>query len=198
MRHMVGYPAYTFYVYKQVYDLEGKPLEGVFEDINQDGVVDANDRYAFHTRTPNVTATWSNQVSVKNWDFGIVLRGNFGNYLFNQNQMNNVFIDGATESLPLSNLMSGTYIFTGEKNVTAMKSDYFVQNASFVRCDNITVGYTWPNLCHDNLRIRVYGAVQNPFVITKYKGLDPEIFSGIDNAVYPNPITCTLGVVLTF
>ena len=198
MRHIVGYPAYTFYVYKQVYDTDGKPLEGVFEDINQDGVVDANDRYAFHSRTPKVTATWNNTVSFKNWDFGIVFRGNFGNYLFNQSQMNNVFTDGATENLPLSNLMTGTYIFTGKKDVTAMKSDYFVQNASFVRCDNITVGYTWPHLCNDNLRVRVYGAVQNPFVITKYKGLDPEVFSGIDNSPYPNPITCTLGVVLSF
>ena len=167
-------------------------------DRNGDGVVDDNDRYPFHSRTPSVTATWNNQVSYKNWDFGIVLRGNFGNYLFNQSQMNNVFTDGAINSLPLSNLMSGTYIFTGEKTVTAMKSDYFVQNASFVRCDNITVGYTWPHLCNDNLRLRVYGAVQNPFVITKYKGLDPEVFSGIDNSPYPNPITCTVGAVLTF
>ena len=198
MKHMVGYPAYTFYVYKQVYDVDGQPLEGVFEDITGDGIVDDNDRYPFHSRNPKVTATWSNQVSFKNWDFGIVLRGNFGNYLFNQSQMNNVFMDGATNSLSISNLMSDTYIFTGEKNVTAMKSDYFVQNASFVRCDNITVGYTWPHLCNDNLRLRIYGAVQNPFVITKYKGLDPEVFSGIDNSPYPNPITCTLGAVLTF
>ena len=198
MKHMVGYPAYTFYVYEQVYDQNGTPLEGVFVDRNGDGVIDDNDRYAFHSRTPSVTATWSNQVSFKNWDFGIVLRGNFGNYLFNQSQMNNVFTDGAINSLPLSNLMSGTYIFTGEKTVAAMKSDYFVQNASFVRCDNITVGYTWPHLCNDNLRLRIYGAVQNPFVITKYKGLDPEVFSGIDNSPYPNPITCTLGAVLTF
>ena len=198
MKHVVGYPAYTFYVYKQVYDVDGNPLEGVFQDINGDGVVDDNDRYPFHSRTPSVTATWNNQVSYKNWDFGIVFRGNFGNYLFNQSQMNNVFTDGAINSLPLSNLMSGTYIFTGEKTVTAMKSDYFVQNASFVRCDNITVGYTWPHLCNDNLRLRIYGAVQNPFVITKYKGLDPEVFSGIDNSPYPNPITCTIGAVLSF
>lgn len=200
MKHKVGYPAYTFFVYKQVYDEAGNPLDGVFVDLNEDGVVDDNDRYAFHSRTPDVTATWSNQVSYKNWDFGIVLRGNFGNYLYNQNQMNNVFTDGAVNSdvNPLGNLMSNTFIFTGTKGVPSMKSDYFVQNASFVRCDNITVGYTWPHLCKDNLRLRVYGAVQNPFVITKYKGLDPEVFSGIDNGVYPNPITCTLGVVLTF
>ena len=198
MKHMVGYPAYTFFVYEQVYDQDGNPLDGVFVDRNGDGVVDDNDRYAFHSRNPQVTLTWSNTVNYKNWDFGIVLRGNFGAYLFNQNQMNNVFVDGALNSLPLSNLMTGTYIFTGEKSVPAMKSDYFVQNASFLRCDNISVGYTWPHLCNDNLRLRIYGAVQNPFVITAYKGLDPEVFSGMDNSVYPKPVTVTLGAVLTF
>ena len=198
MKHVVGYPAYSFYVFEQVYDQNGDPLDNVFVDRNGDGVIDDNDRYIYHSRNPKVTLTWNNNVSFKNWDFGIVLRGNFGNYLFNQNQMNNVFVDGALNSTPLSNLLSNTYIFTGEKTIAQMKSDYFVQNASFLRCDNITVGYTWPHLCNDNLRVRVYGAVQNPFVITKYKGLDPEVFSGIDNAVYPNPITVTLGAVVTF
>ena len=198
MKHIEGYPAYTFYVLEQVYDQDGKPLDNVFVDRNGDGVIDDNDRYAYHSRNPKVTLTWNNTVNYKNWDFGIVLRGNFGAYLYNQNQMSNVFIDGALNALPLSNLMADNYIFTGEKTVNAMKSDYFVQNASFLRCDNISVGYTWPNLCNDNLRLRLFGAVQNPFVITKYKGLDPEVFSGIDNAVYPKPVTVTLGVVLSF
>ena len=73
-----------------------------------------------------------------------------------------------------------------------------MQNASFVRCDNITLGYTWTDLLSNSLRLRLYGAVQNPFVITKYKGLDPEVNGGIDNGVYPRPITFTLGVVAQF
>ncbi len=77
-------------------------------------------------------------------------------------------------------------------------SDYYLKNAGFLRCDNISLGYTWKHLLDDALRLRVYGAVQNPFVITKYKGLDPEVFSGIDNNVYPRPTTYTLGVVLTY
>ena len=77
-------------------------------------------------------------------------------------------------------------------------SDYFVQNGSFVKLDNITLGYTWPGLFKNQLRLRVYGAVQNPFVITKYKGLDPENYDGIDRDVYPRSITGTLGVVATF
>ena len=116
--------------------------------------------------------------------------------MFNQNQMNNVFTN-TNNALPLSNLMADQFYFT-EKSIPQMQSNYFVQNASFLRCDNISVGYTWPALINGNLRLRLYGAVQNPFVITKYKGLDPEVFSGIDNAVYPKPITCTVGVVATF
>ena len=77
-------------------------------------------------------------------------------------------------------------------------SDYWLRNGSFLRCENITVSYTWPSLLKDQLRLRLYGAVQNPFVITKYKGLDPEVFGGIDNNVYPRPISFNLGVVATF
>ena len=196
-KHQVGYPAYSFYVYEQVYDENGNPLDNVFVDRNGDGQIDESDKYIYHSPDPKVTIAWNNNVSFKNWDFGIVLRANIGNYIFNQNQMNNVFIDGAVNSLPLSNLLANQFYFE-DKSIAQMQSDYFVQNGSFLRCDNITVGYTWPHLCHDNLRIRVYGAVQNPFVITKYKGLDPEIYRGIDNAVYPKPITFTLGLVATF
>ena len=195
-KHEVGYPAFSFYVYEQVYDKDGKPLENVFVDQNGDGQIDESDKIMYHSRSPKVTMTWNNTVNYKNWDFGIVLRANIGNYVFNQNQMTNVFTNG-NNALPLSNLLANEFYFD-ERTIPQMQSNYFVQNASFVRCDNITVGYTWPHLINGNLRIRLYGAVQNPFVITKYKGLDPEIFSGIDNAVYPKPITCTVGVVATF
>ena len=93
--------------------------------------------------------------------------------------------------------MRDEYLFkTTDSNLKL--SDYFVENASFIRCDNITVGYTFPELINKSLKLRLFGAVQNPFVITKYKGVDPEVFSGIDNNLYPRPITCTLGVVATF
>ena len=77
-------------------------------------------------------------------------------------------------------------------------SDYFLENASFLRCDNITLGYTWDNLLKGNLNLRLFGAVQNPFVITKYSGIDPEVFGGIDNNVYPRSTTYSLGLVATF
>ena len=77
-------------------------------------------------------------------------------------------------------------------------SDYYLHNAGFLRCDNITLGYTWNELVQNKLKLRLYGAVQNPLVITKYKGLDPEVFSGIDNNVYPRPVTFLLGVIITY
>ena len=77
-------------------------------------------------------------------------------------------------------------------------SDYYLRNGNFLRCDNITLGYTWENLLKNHLRLRLFAAVQNPFVITKYNGLDPEVFGGIDNNVYPRPTTYSIGLVANF
>lgn len=195
-KHEVGYPAYSFYVYEQVYDQNGNPLEGVFVDRNGDGEITVEDKYLYHSKDPKVTLTWTNTFNYKNWDFGITLRSNIGNWVFNDRLAGTSF-KSANSALPLSNLRDNVFLFNQE-SLPQIMSDYFVQNASFLRCDNITVGYTWSNLLQDALRLRVYGAVQNPFVITKYKGLDPEIFSGIDNGVYPNPITFSVGVVASF
>lgn len=195
-KHEVGYPAYSFYVYEQVYDKNGNPLEGVFVDRNGDGQINEADKYLYHSRDPKVTMTWNNTFNWKNWDLGFVLRANIGNWMYNNNQAANVS-KRANAALPLSNLMADTFLFE-TSDITTIMSDYFVQNASFLRCDNITLGYTWQNLLNNHLRLRLYGAVQNPFVITKYKGLDPEVFSGIDNGVYPKPTTFSLGVVASF
>ena len=195
-KHEVGHPAYSFYVYEQVYDKDGNPLEGVFVDRNGDGQINEADKYLYHSRDPKVTMTWNNTFNWKNWDFGFVLRANIGNWMYNNNQAANVS-KRANAALPLSNLMADTFLFE-TSDITTIMSDYFVQNASFVRCDNITLGYTWQNLLNNHLRLRLYGAVQNPFVITKYNGLDPEVFSGIDSGVYPKPTTFSLGVVASF
>ena len=95
-------------------------------------------------------------------------------------------------------MMKTDFYFQGGQTTNTYLSDYWLENAGFVRCDNITLGYTWPNLLNDQLRLRLFGAVQNPFVITKYKGLDPEVFGGIDNNVYPRPVTFNIGLVATF
>ena len=194
-KHDVGHSAYSFYVYEQVYDTNGNPLEGVFVDRNNDGEINEADKYLYHSKDPKVTLNWSNTVNYKNWDFGITLRANIGNWVYNNTQASNVF-KGVNSSLPLSNLMADTFLFD-QQTLQEIMSDYFVQNASFLRCDNISVGYTWREL-FGQMRLRLYGAVQNPFVITKYKGLDPEIASGIDSGVYPRPVTFSVGIVASF
>lgn len=198
-KHEVGYSAYTYYVYEQAYDAAGNPLEGVYVDQNGDGVINNDDKIMFHHVHPNWTATWNNTFNYKNWDFGISLRGAWGNWAYNKNQVDNSFIS-ATNNLPISNLLRNTYLWESPKDDSLQLSSYFVQNASFVRCDNITVGYTFDKLIDNKMKLRVFGAVQNPFVITKYKGLDPELTyqQGIDSSVYPRPITVTLGLVANF
>ena len=196
MAHTVGKPAYSFYVYQQVYDVNGDPIEGQFVDRNGDGQITEADKYFYHSKDPKVTLTWSNTLNYKNWDLGFVLRSNIGNYVYNNVEAANTSI-AVTASTPLSNLMADRYLFN-DLGVKGVMSDYFVRNASFVRCDNITLGYTWPSLLKNQLRLRLYGAVQNPFVITKYNGLDPEIFSGVDKEIYPRPLTVSFGVVASF
>ncbi|MCM1521959.1 MAG: TonB-dependent receptor [Muribaculaceae bacterium] len=195
-KHAMGYAASSFYVYEQVYDSNGDPVDGCFVDRNGDGQINEADKYFYHSPTPKVTLTWNNTVNWKNWDFGIVLRSNMGNWLYNAN-MSGTTDKASNNALPLTNMMRGVYLFEDQDTNTKL-SDYWVQNASFLRCDNITIGYTWRNLLKDNLRLRLYGAVQNPFVITKYKGIDPEVSGGIDGGVYPRPVTFSVGLVASF
>ena len=192
-----GYPAYTYRVYQQVYDTNGNPIEGQYVDQNADGVIDDNDLINFHSPDPTVTLTWNNTFNFKNWDLGFVLRANIGNYVYNAPRRGRTNIANIDE-YGLHNLLAGQFLFTQAPTTQYALSDYWVENASFLRCDNITLGYTWNHLCNDNLKLRLFGAVQNPFVITKYKGIDPEVFSGCDDNVYPRPVTFTLGLVATF
>lgn len=192
--HLVGQPAFTYLVFQQVYDKDGNPVPGQFVDQNADGVIDDDDKIMFHSPEPKVTLNWTNNFSFKNWDLSFALRANLGNYVYNGPRYSRT--NGAgVDQYGLNNLLRNEYIFSSTPDPL---SDYFVENASFLRCDNITLGYTWPNLINDALRLRLYGAVQNPFVITKYKGLDPEVFDGIDNNVYPRPVSFSIGLIATF
>jgi iron complex outermembrane receptor protein len=194
--HLVGEPAYTYLVYQQVYDANGDPVPGQYVDQNGDGKITEDDKIMFHSPDPKFTVSWNNTFNWKKWDLGITLRANFGNYVYNGPKYERTRLD-AVSGYQLSNLLRNEFLFTTTDANLAL-SDYFVENASFVRCDNITLGYTFDNMLNDNLGLRIFGAVQNPFVITKYKGLDPEVYSGIDNNVYPRPVTFTLGLVATF
>ena len=196
--HKVGHPAYSFYLLEQVYDQDGNPIPNQYVDQNGDGEINDNDLVVKHSRDPKVTMSWSNTFNWKNWDLGISLRANVGNYVFNSVLAGKSNITNV-DRYGLNNLVKADYYFNdASANSNLVRSDYFLENASFLRCDNITLGYTWNELLNNALRLRLFGAVQNPFVITKYSGLDPEVFSGVDNNVYPRPVTFTLGLVATF
>lgn len=198
--HIVGEPAFTYKMFEQVYDSNGNPIEGQFVDQNRDGVINDDDLIKYHSRDPKVTLSWNNNFQWKNWDLGFTLRANIGNYVYNQ-----LGYDGcrvytvAAAQYQLGNLLADRPLFTNSATGEFLKrSSYFVENASFLRCDNITLGYTFRDLLQEKLTLRIFAAVQNPFVITKFTGLDPEEFGGIQSNPYPRPITTTLGIVATF
>jgi iron complex outermembrane receptor protein len=195
--HAVGHSASSFYLLQQVYDASGNPIEGVFVDQNGDGQINSDDKVINHSPDPKVTMTMSNQFTYKKWDLGISLRASIGNYVYNNVLASNSAISGVNQ-YGLSNLVKADYYFKSKSTSNYYMSDYFLENGSFLRCDNITLGYTWDNLLNNNLRLRLFGAVQNPFVITKYSGIDPEVYGGIDNNVYPRATTYSIGVVATF
>lgn len=196
--HKAGYPAYSFYLLEQVYDEDGNPIPNQYVDQNGDGAINDSDLVVKHSRDPKVTMSWSNTFNYKGWDLGFTFRASIGNYVFNAVRANRTNLT-TVDRYGLNNVIeSDVYFNNNAANSNLVRSDYFLENAGFVRCDNITLGYTWNNLLNDHLRLRLYGAVQNPFVITRYKGLDPEVFSGVDNNVYPRPMTFTLGLVATF
>lgn len=196
--HKVGYPAYTYSLYEQVYDQNGDPIEGCYVDQNGDGTIDDNDRVLRHSKDPKVTMAWNNSFSWKGWDLSFQLRASIGNYVYNDVLSTHSTLSDTYNTSGIHNIIDAEHIFKGGETTNRYLSNYWLRNASFLRCDNITLGYTWTDIKGQIPSVRLYGAVQNPFVITGYNGLDPEVFWGIDNNIYPRPITVTLGVMATF
>lgn len=196
----VGYAYGTYYVYKQVYDKEGKPIDNLFEDLNRDGVINEKDLYRYKSINPDVLMGFSGNVSYKKWNAGFIARASLGNYLYNN-------VASATGTLrnildPLGYLANGStevlksgFSGTGDR---FYNSDYFVQNASFFRLDNVNVGYHFGRVFDNRADLRFTATLQNVFVITNYTGADPESNNGIDNNFYPRPRTLTLGLNFDF
>ena len=197
--HAVGHAASSFYVYQQVYDDNGKPLENTFVDRNGDGIINDKDRYFYKKPAADVLMGLTSKLVYKNWDLNFSLRASLNNYVYNDVEAGrsnciptSVYSFGALNNRPVMVLDNN---FQGLGNY--YMSDYFVQNGSFLKLDNVSVGYSFRNLfgCVSG---RVFGTVQNVFTITKYKGLDPEINGGIDNNIYPRPLVSLIGVNLMF
>ncbi len=197
--HQVGETPYSYFVYQQVYDANGMPIEGEYADLDGDGNTngDTDDLRIYNSRAPKVIFGLSSNITYKKWDFSFTGHGSFGNYVYNNVASNGAYTDRlVTSGIFLSNITDDIYNTKFQR--PQYLSDYYVQDASFFRFDNITLGYNFEPINFKNIRFRVYTAVNNVFVITGYEGIDPEVFDGIDNNNYPRPRTFLLGVNMSF
>jgi iron complex outermembrane receptor protein len=195
--HTVGYPTYSYFVYKQVYDENGKPVEGLYADLNGDGRVTPDDRYRYKQADPRRYLGITSQLVVKDFSLSFVLRGNFDNYVYNNIISNNGVYRAFTGAANFLSNVSPNVLVTNFNN-NQYFSDYYIDNGSFLRLDNLTLGYNLKGVLGgaSNTRISLIG--QNLFTITKYQGLDPEVAGGIDNNIYPRPRILSLGVNVGF
>ena len=191
----------SFNVYQQVYDQNGNPIQNMFVDRNGSGSIESGDRYAYYKPAPDVTMGLGSKFIYKNWDLGFNMRAFLGNYVFNNAESSAINLGkGAISTLNYLGNRTTNAVALGFTNpqTTQFMSDYFVQNASFLKLDNVTLGYNFAKILDANISGRIYATVQNVFTISKYDGLDPEVSNGIDNTLYPRPITTVIGLNLNF
>ncbi|MDF0715939.1 TonB-dependent receptor [Muricauda sp. 334s03] len=200
--HAVGYQPYSAWVYKQLYDDQGNPIHGAFADFNGDGVVDNDDRY-YKTLRPNWTFGFGFNFNYGKFDLSSSFRGQIGGQVYNAKRLTSGWVDNALpdNTASLSNVLD---FYTGAADFNFVDiqnevpwSDYFLEDATFLRCENIVLGYRLDDAV-PNVSMRFYGALNNPFIITKYDGQDPENFNAIDNNFYPRPRSFTIGVNVDF
>jgi len=203
-KHAVGYAPNTFYVYKQIYDKLGVPIEGLYEDINRDGQINDADRYYYKKPAPDFMFGVNTQFTYKKWSMGIVGHAMVGNYLYNNFNANKGTLRAMKDPLLFLDNVSTSYLKTNFTNMQ-YSSDYYIENASFFRLDNINLGYDAGKIFKNRTsQLRITANVQNVFVITKYSGLDPEYATsdntkvGIDNVIYPRPRIFSVGFNLDF
>lgn len=199
-RFAVGYSPFAYYVFKQVYDpTSGKPIEGLYEDLNRDGAINEKDRYFYKKPASDIFMGVNTQVTYKKYSLGIAGHAALGTYLYNNYNSNNGVFRTVKNPVVFIGNASANYNETGFINNQYL-SDYYIENASFFKLDNINFGYQWGKVFKGMASLRISASIQNVFVITKYKGLDPENSSesGVDNNIYPRPRTFSLGFNLDF
>ncbi|MDL2241873.1 TonB-dependent receptor [Bacteroidales bacterium OttesenSCG-928-L03] len=194
--HSVNQAPNTFYLYKQLYDTNGLPIEGAFADLNGDGKINEEDKYFVHKAEPDVFMGFNTSFTYQAWTLSTSLRASIGNYIYN-----NTFSDLGNYSQVLN---PNNFLMNTVKDINntqfynrSLMSDYYLENASFLKMDYLTVAYNFGRIANAfDLRLNL--SVQNAFTVTKYKGIDPEIAGGIDSNFYPNPRNFSLGLSLNF
>jgi len=199
--HSVGQTANSFFVYEQVYDEQGVPIEGLYVDRNGDGQITPDDRYHSNDPFPTAFLGFTSNLRWRNLVFSFAGRANIGSFVYNNILSEHAFYSRSYSSTDyLSNVHAQTSAI--DFNNPEYFSDHFIQNASFVRLDHITLSYTFDQLFGRDYRIQLYGTVQNPFVITNYDGIDPELNDGtdigIDKNIYPRSRGYLIGLNANF
>jgi len=197
--YSVGYAPKSFYVFEQMYAADGTILEGQFVDRNNDGIVNEMDKYRFEKPAADYTFGLTNNFKLGKFDLSFACRASTGNFVYNNVQTDRGYLGRLylqTGGSSLWNITRSAIDLNVEDQANLTFSDHFVQPASFIKMDNITLGYSFDHLIGEYLRLAF--TLQNVFTITEYDGLDPEIYSGIDNTIYPRPRTFVFGVSVEF
>ena len=196
-----GYAPFSYLVYKQLYDTAGKPIEGAYADLNGDGIINADDKYIYRNSDPKVTLGFASTMNYKNLDFSFNLRASLGNRIFNavnagRAQYQHLNTGNALGNIPTSVLSTG---FITQSDTKLPLSDIWVENGSYLKMDNITLGYTFPKWLEGKASLRLFTGCQNVFTITEYSGLDPEIANnGVDSTIYPRQRSILFGANVKF
>jgi len=201
-RHPLGFQMYSAWVFEQLYNQNGEPIVGSFVDRNGDNIIDNDDKY-YKALRPNWTFGFGLNYNYKNWDLSTTFRGQFGGQVYNARKLTSGWVDRA-KPVNTNSLTNVLDFYSGAADIDFQNvngnialSDYFLEDATFLRCENIILGYRF-NKFYKSASMRVYGGVNNAFIVTKYDGQDPENFNAIDNNFYPRPRVYTFGLSLDF
>ena len=195
-----GFAPNAFYVYEQVYGTDGKPLEGVYVDRNGDGLITPKDMYQYKQPYADFTFGLMSSFNYKKWDMSMSWRASLGNYMYDNNGSSYGYLDNSINQITPLNNINPSFFETGFVNEGNNRyfSDYYIKDASFIKLDNISFGYSFAKPFGNETTARLSFGVQNALIISKYKGLDPEILSGIDQTIYPRARMFVLGCNVNF
>lgn len=192
-----GYEPYMFYVYHQLYDSKtGKPIEGAYADLNNDGEINESDLYRYHSPAPKYIMGLSTSLRYKRLTLGMSFRANIDNYVYNGMGMSTGAFETVSYNNSQLNNLNTSFLKTGFKTRQYL-SDYYVENASFLKLDNLSLSYNVGKI-NKWASLTVSAMVQNVFTITGYSGTDPEVPNGMDNSFYPRPRTYSVSLGLQF
>ncbi|MEE9407735.1 MAG: SusC/RagA family TonB-linked outer membrane protein [Polaribacter sp.] len=195
-----GFAPNSFHVYKQLYTTAGKPIEGAYADLNGDGIINDDDRYLKENPNADVTLGFQSNFNYKNFDLAFNLRASLGNYVYNNVNSSRSQFELLKDNAVLGNLPTSVLNTNFLRTSDVINSDIYIEDASYLRMDNVTLGYTFNNpiKAYSYSSIRLWAGVQNVFTLTNYSGLDPEVFNGIDNLIYPRSRNFLVGANIKF